>query len=72
MGFTANIDKCEFERESLVFYGVNFSAKGMSPAKERVEDFQKTTPPTNVSEVKFYTQSDLLKYSEFLIFIPSK
>jgi hypothetical protein len=33
LGFTANLGKCEFDKASIDSFGVNFSAKGMSPGK---------------------------------------
>jgi len=52
VGFTANLDKCEFRKKSINFFGVNFSEKGMSPLSNRVEAFQKAARPETASELR--------------------
>lgn len=52
VGFTANLEKCEFRTKEIDFFGVNFSAAGMAPSEKRVEAFQKTSAPITASEVR--------------------
>ena len=52
IGFTARLDKCEFGKSDIDFFGVNFSAKGMSPSESRVEAFQKAKAPNTFSELR--------------------
>ena len=51
-GLTAGLEKCKFEMDSVDFFGVNFSAKGISPQKSRVEAFQAASSPVSVGEVR--------------------
>jgi len=52
VGFTCNLKKCEFDKSNIDFFGVNFSAQGMSPSESRVEAFQKASAPVNASELR--------------------
>jgi len=51
-GFTANLGKCEFDKASIDFFGVNFSAKGMSPQESRVAAFLLAESPKTVGELR--------------------
>ena len=44
-GLTLNEDKVCLGLQSINFYGMEFSAKGMSPSKEKIKDLQKATMP---------------------------
>ena len=52
IGLTANLAKCEFNMNSIDFFGVNFSSKGISPSASRVKSFQEAKSPTSASEVR--------------------
>ena len=49
-GLTLNKQKCEFNRDKIEFFGVVFSAGGISPDEKKVEAIRATKPPTNISE----------------------
>jgi hypothetical protein len=52
VGFTANLEKCQFNMKEIDFFGVTFSAAGMSPSAIRVDAFQKATAPDTASETR--------------------
>lgn len=52
VGFTANLQKCQFNMKEIEFFGVTFSAAGMSPSATRVDAFQKATAPDTISETR--------------------
>ena len=51
-GLTANLEKCKFGLDKINFFGMIFSADGMSPDPVKVRDLQNLKPPTNLSEVR--------------------
>jgi hypothetical protein len=51
-GLTLNKSKCEFCKDSLIFYGHKFSAAGMSPDPKKVAAVKAFAPPTNVAETR--------------------
>ena len=51
-GLTLNYEKCEFNKDSVVFFGVNFSKDGISPDPKKVSALKDMTPPENVSELR--------------------
>ena len=53
-GLTLNLDKCEFYRKELTFYGLRFCAEGVSPTESRVKALLDATPPTNAKELKSF------------------
>ena len=51
-GLTLNKQKCEFNRDKIEFFGIVFSAGGISPDEKKVEAIRATKPPTNISEAR--------------------
>ena len=51
---TLNKDKCEFNKDSLEFYGYIFSANGISPSPNKVCAIKNMDIPSNVSEVRSF------------------
>lgn len=51
-GLTVNLSKCEFCKRKIEFFGVVFSAEGMSPSAGRVEALNSVSSPKNVNEVR--------------------
>jgi transposase InsO family protein len=49
---TINLPKCEFRVSSMLFFGHQFSASGISPDPKKVADLKAISPPTNVTEVR--------------------
>ncbi|XP_014678888.1 PREDICTED: uncharacterized protein K02A2.6-like [Priapulus caudatus] len=49
---TINVPKCEFRVPTMLFFGHQFSAKGISPDPKKVADLKAITPPASVTEVK--------------------
>ena len=52
--FTVNTNKCEFNTSQLIFMGHKLSARGIGPAKVKVEAVVNTREPQNASEVKSF------------------
>ena len=53
-GLTLNRQKCEFNKDSLTFFGFVFSAKGISPDPSKVKAVQEAIPPTSASGVRSF------------------
>jgi hypothetical protein len=53
-GMTANEEKCSFGKESINFYGVNFSANGMAPSTERIKSLSEAKRPESNTEVRSF------------------
>ena len=51
-GLTLNKAKCEFNKDSIEYYGYHFSKDGISAEKAKVEALHKATPPTTPSEAR--------------------
>ena len=51
---TANLEKCEFRKPSIEFFGMIFSEDGVSPDPKEVEDLNKSLEPKNVSELRSF------------------
>ena len=45
-GLTINLEKCEFSKDSLVFFGLLFSAEGVGPDPAKVLALKQAEPPT--------------------------
>ena len=54
VGLTISPEKCELNRHSLTFFGLVFSAKGVSPDPKKVKAIHDAPPPTSVSEVRSF------------------
>ena len=46
-----NLPKCKFDQPEIEFFGIKFSAEGMSPTQEKVEALLQVLPLTLVAEV---------------------
>ena len=53
-GLTLNLPKCKFDQPEIEFFGMKFSAEGMSPTLEKVEALLQVPPPTSVAEVRSF------------------
>lgn len=53
-GLTLNLEKCEFDKSSVEFFGFIFSAAGISPSPEKVRAIQLLAPPTNPTEMRSF------------------
>ena len=51
---TINVNKCEYSRETIKFYGLIFSKSGVSPDPEKVEALKICEPPVNKSELRSF------------------
>jgi hypothetical protein len=51
-GLTINLEKCEFRKSSITYFGYIFSAAGISPDPKKVSALQNASPPTNATEVR--------------------
>lgn len=51
---TLNNEKCEFEKESLVFLGHKLSAKGLDIDEEKIKDIRGFRQPQTASELKSF------------------
>ena len=53
-GLTARIDKCEFAKERIVFFGYDLSADGIRPTDEKKEALRSVKKPTTVRELQSF------------------
>ena len=53
-GLTANLEKCEFGKNKMEFFGLVFSDKGVSPDPKKVADLHDAKEPQNQSEVRSF------------------
>ena len=51
-GLTLNGDKCAFYQKEVVFFGLRFTADGVSPTEDRCKALREATPPGNVKELR--------------------
>ena len=54
VNLTLNKRKCEFNKQSISFFGFVFSEKGISPDPAKVESIDKALPPTTTSAVRSF------------------
>jgi hypothetical protein len=45
LGVTLSVSKCEFLKSEITFYGHKISANGLTPLKEKMEDFKNMNEP---------------------------
>ena len=64
-GLRAQLSKCKFMAESVVFLGHRIDEQGIHPVREKVRAIQEAPMPRNVSELKSYLGL-LTYYSKFL------
>ena len=53
-GLTANLEKCEFAKKKIEFFGLVFSSEGVSPDPKKVADLHAANEPQNPSEVRSF------------------
>ena len=53
-GLTISPEKCELHKDSLTFFGLVFSANGVSPDPAKVKAIHDAHPPTSVGEVRSF------------------
>jgi len=53
-GLTLNSEKCLFNQKSLTYFGLVFSAQGLSPDPHKVKAIQEAPPPTSVKAVRSF------------------
>ena len=53
-GLTLNRNKCEFNKDSIEFFGYVFSKNGISPDPKKVDEIINLHTPTNASEVRSF------------------
>ena len=53
-GLSLNKTKCEFNKNSLTFFGFSFSNKGISPDPRKVQAIQDAKPPTSIQGVRSF------------------
>ena len=54
VGARLNKNKCKLSQPSVTFYGHIFSSKGVRADPQKVEAITKSSPPTNVSELRSF------------------
>ena len=53
-GLTINVQKCEFNKPKIAFYGHIFSAEGVSPDPEKIKALRDAKKPENATEVRSF------------------
>ena len=53
-GFTVNVEKCEFYKTELTFFGLRISSKGVSPTDDRVKALKDTAAPVDVKDLRSF------------------
>ena len=53
-GLTLNLEKCEFYRDEVQFYGLRFSKDGVSPTEERVKALKECKTPTDAKLLRSF------------------
>jgi hypothetical protein len=53
-GLTLNLEKCEFYRQEVQFYGLRFSKDGVSPTEERVRALKECETATDVKLLRSF------------------
>ena len=51
-GLTLNLDKCQFGKEEVAFFGHRLSAQGIKASPERIEAISQMSPPSNITELR--------------------
>jgi hypothetical protein len=51
-GLILNLEKCEFNKDKVVYFGVTFSKEGISPDPKKVTALKDMSPPINVAELR--------------------
>jgi hypothetical protein len=53
-GFTLNKEKCELFKRQVIYFGLKFSADGISLTDEKIKALKEATAPVTVSELNSY------------------
>ena len=53
-GLTLSLEKCQFYRDQLTFFGLRFSASGVSPTEDRRKAIIEATEPLDAKELKSF------------------
>ena len=53
-GLTLGLPKCKFNQSEIEFFGMKFSAAGMTPTEDKVKALIEAPAPTSVSEVRSF------------------
>ena len=53
-GITLNVDKCQFYKSELTFFGLRFTGDGISPTEDRGEALRDTKAPINAKELRSF------------------
>jgi hypothetical protein len=53
-GFTLNREKCEFYKSELTFFGLRFTADGISPTEDRVKALREAVAPTDAKDLRSF------------------
>ncbi|CAB4003123.1 Transposon Ty3-I Gag-Pol poly [Paramuricea clavata] len=53
-GLTLGLPKCKFDQPEIEFFGMKFSAAGMSPTADKVKALIEAPAPTSVAEVRSF------------------
>ena len=51
-GVKLNLDKCEYRKDKIEYFGHVISSAGIQPSSERIRAIQQLKPPTNVAELR--------------------
>jgi hypothetical protein len=54
VGLTLNHEKCQFSKNRLTFFGMVFSAEGISPDPNKVSAIRNAAPPSSVKDVRSF------------------
>ena len=53
-GLTLNLEKCEFYKSEITFYGLRFTKDGVSPTADRVKALKECKEPTDVKALRSF------------------
>ena len=51
---TLNIKKCEFDKQSIEYYGYVFSKDGMKPASNEIDALENAVHPIDIKSVRSF------------------
>ena len=53
-GLTLNLEKCDFYKEEIKFYGLRFTKDGVSPTEDRVKALKECKEPVDVKSLRSF------------------
>ena len=62
IGVTLRKEKCQWNQESVIWFGYKFGPEGMTPDPAKVETIKQLPPPKNTTEVKSFLQMSQYNY----------